>query len=143
MTDIDQVTLPRSEFNKIIDIIHSIKLPESLDPKRLLTIKEASRYLKCSTVSLWKIRKEANLTPTYVGKKIFFQKHVLDQYLGINHTFLFTSRELKEKFNIERLTLLQWEIAGKVRCHIVGVSIKYPITEVYAALKADKKEDKT
>ena len=134
----DEVTIPRTEFNKLIDTIHSLKVVDA--GPGLFTIKEASRYLKCSTVSFWKIRKEANIQPVYIGKKPLFQKSDLDQYINSQNKNLKTPKELYDLFGIPRIVLLQMELERKIKAYYTGQSIKYSISEINKAIQEKKEE---
>lgn len=138
--DNEEITIRRVDLDKFIQAINSIKIPASETSDRLLTIKESSKYLRCSVVSFSKIRKEKNLDYTLVGKKRFFRKSVLDEYLGLNKTLLFTRQQLAEKLSINRFRLLQWEIEGKVTGILVGQEVKYRLSEIVATIKSEKKE---
>jgi hypothetical protein len=77
----DTVTLPKEQFDQLINKVISISKAES---DVLYTTREACKYLKCSSVTFWKIRKEQNASihPVYVRGKMFFRKSILDQYLN-------------------------------------------------------------
>jgi excisionase family DNA binding protein len=50
----------------------------------LLTINQAKRYLKCSRVFLWKLRKDNKIHSVNAGKKVLIQKASIDAYLHLN-----------------------------------------------------------
>jgi excisionase family DNA binding protein len=49
----------------------------------LLTIAEASEYLRCSSVFIWKLRKQGKLKALNAGRKVLIQKSEIDSYLQI------------------------------------------------------------
>lgn len=49
---------------------------------RLITNKEAAAYMRCSTVFLWKMRKEGRLRSLSAGKKVLYEKSELDTFLN-------------------------------------------------------------
>jgi len=48
---------------------------------QLLTIKQATGYLKCSHVFLWKRRLEGKIQTKHAGKKVLIPKASIDAYL--------------------------------------------------------------
>lgn len=77
----DQPLIPREHDKTMIDVVNSVLKPE-LNQDSLLSLEEASRYLRCSIVTFWKIRKEENLLPTIIHKRAYFRKSVIDKYLN-------------------------------------------------------------
>jgi excisionase family DNA binding protein len=73
MTQTDCILLPRVQFDHLLSI--------AMANDELLTTKQAAKYLQCSIVTFWKIRKVANIQSVLVGKKLFFRKEDLDKYL--------------------------------------------------------------
>lgn len=63
------------------DIDETISSILSNQQEILLTTKEAAKYLRCSTVTFWKIRKSGAIKNVFVSKKMFFPKEYLDKYL--------------------------------------------------------------
>lgn len=135
----DEVIIPRQEVNSSIETIHSLKVT---DPgPGLFTIQEASKYLRCSTVSFWKIRKEADLQPVYICKKPFFKKSDLDSYINRNDKSLKTAREIFELLGVPRFLLRRLEVEMIVKSYLIGDVVKYNLTEVYKALQELKKQE--
>ena len=106
----------------------------------LFSIDEAAKYLRCSKVTFWKIRSEANLQATLIGKRPYFHKNVLDDYLGLNNQTLALLGEVLSRFGIDRITLLKLEIDKKIKTYLHEGVFKYKISEVAAALNEEKKE---
>ena len=106
----------------------------------LFSIDEAALYLRISKVTFWKIRSDANLQPTFIGKRPYFHKNVLDNYLGLNHQSLAILSDILTRFNIDRLTLLKLEVDQKVKSYLHDGVFKYKISEVEAALREQKQE---
>jgi excisionase family DNA binding protein len=48
---------------------------------RLLTVREAMEYLRCSRMLLWQIRHRGELSAFKVGKKLLFRRSDLDNFL--------------------------------------------------------------
>jgi len=51
--------------------------------EQLLTIKQATSYLKCSHVFLWKRRNEGKIQTRHAGKKVLIPKASIDAYLQL------------------------------------------------------------
>lgn len=51
---------------------------------RLLTYEEASEYMRCSKVFLWRRKKEGKLKAVTAGKKVLFRRSDIDAYLNLN-----------------------------------------------------------
>lgn len=52
------------------------------EKENLLSLKQAAGYLNISLVSFWRIRKANNLPYCIVGKRHFFRKEILDNYIN-------------------------------------------------------------
>jgi hypothetical protein len=73
----DSINLSRTQFEQLLNTVRSFEN----EPDELYTTKESCKYLKCSSVTFWKIRREENIHPVYIRRKMFFRKSVLDAYL--------------------------------------------------------------
>jgi excisionase family DNA binding protein len=73
----EQIVIKREDFNQFIREVLS-----NTNEKALLTTKEAAKYLRCSLVTFWKIRKSGDINHVLVGKKLLFNKADLDNYLN-------------------------------------------------------------
>jgi excisionase family DNA binding protein len=115
--------------------------PHTVTPIReLYSIDEAAQYLRCSKVTFWKIRSEANLQATFIGKRPYFHKNVLDNYLGLNNQTLAILSDILAMFNVDRITLLKLEVENKIKTYLHDGVLKYKISEVEAALNCNGKE---
>jgi hypothetical protein len=80
------ISLSHSEFTNLIagavtSAIDKRLKPESQD--ELLTSEQAKDYLKCSSVFLWKKRKEGKIQAVNAGKKVLYPKSTLDSFLHL------------------------------------------------------------
>ena len=71
----ETITLSGSRLEKVVSE------PNASGSGEFLTNKEAAKFLRCSTVTFWKIRKDGHVSPAYVGKKMLFRKSDLVGYL--------------------------------------------------------------
>lgn len=69
----DTISIPKAQLSNLLDIAV---------PDQRLTRSEAAGYLNVSEVTLWKIRKEGKIKSVFVGKRPFFNKRDLDNYLS-------------------------------------------------------------
>jgi len=77
---------------RLIDIDNKLKNPSQ--QKKILSLKEASEYLSLSKSSLYKLTSVGKLGFYKTGKKIYFKREQLDEYLTRKY---FKSRaEIKE-----------------------------------------------
>lgn len=80
------INLSHTEFTDLITGAVNTAIDRRLKPTdqdELLTDEQAREYLKCSSVFLWKKRKEGKITAVNAGKKILYPKSVLDSYLQL------------------------------------------------------------
>lgn len=69
-------------FTGIIDTAIARRLKPT-EQDELLTIEQAQEYLKCSSVFLWKKRKEGRINAVNAGKKVLYPKSSLDSFLQL------------------------------------------------------------
>lgn len=128
----------RIEIKEEFDLYFStIKEEAASSETGLLNTKQASKYLRCSTVTFWKIQKENNIEAVWVGKKKYFKKTTLDEYLGLNTNRLYTTGDLVSKFGINKSRLLGWQTDGKVKGVIVKDELRYPIIDVLKTMQSE------
>lgn len=80
------INLSHSEFTDLITGAINTAIDRRLKPTEqdeLLTDEQAREYLKCSSVFLWKKRKEGKIAAVNAGKKILYPKSSLDSYLQL------------------------------------------------------------
>ena len=80
------INLSHTEFTDLITGVVNTAIDRRLKPTEqdeLLTDEQAREYLKCSSVFLWKKRKEGKIKAVNAGKKILYPKSVLDNYLQL------------------------------------------------------------
>ena len=78
--------LPKAISQLCEDMAFIKRQLERLQPAHhdeLYTDAEAKKYLKCSSVFLWKKRKEGKIKAVNAGKKLLYPKSVLDNYLQL------------------------------------------------------------
>lgn len=57
---------------------------ETINPNdKLLTLQEASEYMRVSKVFIWKRRKEGKLKSVAAGKKILLRRSDIDAFLNL------------------------------------------------------------
>jgi excisionase family DNA binding protein len=77
--DIDnKFLLLEDKQNKILEILNSLTVSKTSD---LLSRKEASKYLKISTVTLWELTKEKVLPVVRIKSKVLYLKSDLDTFI--------------------------------------------------------------
>jgi len=79
------INLSHGELTTLISDAVTTAINSRLEPIRqdeLLTISQAAKYLKCSTVFIWKRRKEGKLESVGAGKKILIRMSSIDAYLN-------------------------------------------------------------
>lgn len=80
------INLTHTEFTDLITGAVNTAIDRRLKPTdqdELLTDEQAREYLKCSSVFLWKKRKEGKIKAVNAGKKILYPKSCLDSYLQL------------------------------------------------------------
>lgn len=80
------INLSHTEFTDLITGAVNTAIDRRLKPAdqdELLTDEQAREYLKCSSVFLWKKRKEGKIKAVNAGKKILYPKSALDSYLQL------------------------------------------------------------
>lgn len=80
------INLSHTEFTDLITGAINLAIERRLKPTdqdELLTDEQAREYLKCSSVFLWKKRKEGKIKAVNAGKKILYPKSGLDSYLQL------------------------------------------------------------
>ena len=80
------INLSHTEFTDLITGAVNSAIDRRLKPTdqdELLTDEQAREYLKCSSVFLWKKRKEGKIKAVNAGKKILYPKSALDSYLQL------------------------------------------------------------
>lgn len=80
------INLTHSEFTNLITGAINTAIDRRIKPTdqdELLTDEQARKYLKCSSVFLWKKRKEGKIIAVNAGKKILYPKSALDSYLQL------------------------------------------------------------
>jgi excisionase family DNA binding protein len=50
----------------------------------LFTESEAARYLRISARNLWQLRKAGKIRVTRIGRKVFYRRENLDQFIAAN-----------------------------------------------------------
>jgi len=53
------------------------------DSDTLFTVGQATEYMQCSDVFLWKLRRDGKIMSTNAGKKILIPKSSIDRYLNL------------------------------------------------------------
>lgn len=80
------INLSHSEFTNLITGAINSAIDRRLKPAdhdELYTLDEAKKYMKCSSVFLWKKRKEGKINAVNAGKKVLYPKSSLDSYLQL------------------------------------------------------------
>lgn len=80
------ISLSHQELTDLIQTAVTTAVNSRLQPaeqENLMTVEEASQYLKCSQVFLWKKRKEGKIIAVNAGKKVLYPKSSLDAYLQL------------------------------------------------------------
>jgi hypothetical protein len=80
------INLSHNEFTDLITGAINSAIDRRLKPEQrdeLLTDEQAREYLKCSSVFLWKKRKEGKIKALNAGKKILYPKSNLDNYIQL------------------------------------------------------------
>ncbi len=80
------INLSHTEFTDLITGAINTAIDRRLKPTEqddLFTTEQATDYLKCSSVFLWKRRKEGKIAAVNAGKKILYPKSSLDNYLQL------------------------------------------------------------
>lgn len=80
------INLPYNEFTDLITGVINSAIDRRLKPSEqdeLLTDQQAKEYLKCSSVFLWKKRKEGKIKAVNAGKKVLYPKSSLDRFLQL------------------------------------------------------------
>jgi excisionase family DNA binding protein len=80
------INLSHTEFTDLITYAVNSAIDRRLKPAdhdELFTDEQAREYLKCSSVFLWKKRKEGKIKAVNAGKKILYPKSALDSYLQL------------------------------------------------------------
>lgn len=113
---------------------------EIVSPNDLLTNRQAAKYLNCSTVGLWRIRKAGQIQPVLVGKKILFRRSELDRYMGKDADKFYTRKDLQERFNISAHVILAWDSEGKLRSCFFDGQVQYRLGDLYKILNESKRE---
>jgi excisionase family DNA binding protein len=57
---------------------YTTSVEKNILSERLLTIKQAGEYIKCSRWLLWHLRKSGKLSALHAGKKVLISKQELD-----------------------------------------------------------------
>ena len=79
-------SLSTLELTDLIDNAVTTAIDRKLSPPKsdeLLTTTEAAKYLRCSSVFLWKKRKEGLIKTVNAGTKVLFPKSSLIAFLQI------------------------------------------------------------
>jgi hypothetical protein len=82
------INLSHSEFTDLITGAINTAIDRKLkqaDQDELFTGEQAMDYMKCSSVFLWKKRKEGKISAVNAGKKVLYPKSSLDQYLQLKN----------------------------------------------------------
>lgn len=80
------INLSHTEFTNLINNAVTAAIENRLKPTEqdeLLTDNQAKEYLKCSSVFLWKRRKEGKIKAVNAGKKLLYPKSSLNDYLQL------------------------------------------------------------
>lgn len=80
------INLSHTEFTNLINnaVISAIdNRLKPTDADELFTDQQAKDYLKCSSVFLWKKRKEGKIKALNAGKKLLYPKSSLNDYLQL------------------------------------------------------------
>jgi excisionase family DNA binding protein len=80
------INLSHTELTELINNAVATAIDHKLRPTEqdeLLTIEQATDYLKCSAVFLWKKRKEGKIIAVNAGKKVLYPKSALNEYLQL------------------------------------------------------------
>jgi hypothetical protein len=80
------INVSPSEFSELINAAVSSAIEKRIKPAdhdELFTDQQARKYLKCSSVFLWKKRKEGKITAVNAGKKVLYPKSALDNFLQL------------------------------------------------------------
>ncbi|MBD0332749.1 MAG: helix-turn-helix domain-containing protein [Chitinophagaceae bacterium] len=79
-------SLTELELTHLIRNAVAVEIERRLAPSQqdeLYTDPQARAYLKCSSVFLWKKRKEGKIKAVNAGKKLLYPKSSLDNYLQL------------------------------------------------------------
>jgi hypothetical protein len=80
------ISLSHTELTELIGLAVAAALDKRMKPApddELFTDKEATQYMKCSSVFLWKKRKQGAIVAVHAGKKILYPKSSLDNFLRL------------------------------------------------------------
>ena len=80
------INLSHNEFTDLITGAINTAIDRRIKPTdqdELFTDEQARKYLKCSSVFLWKRRKEGKIIAVNAGKKVLYPKSALDNYLHL------------------------------------------------------------
>jgi excisionase family DNA binding protein len=80
------ISLSHSEFTNLITGAVTSAIDKRLKPEtqeELLTSEQARSYLKCSSVFLWKKRREGKIKAVTAGRKVLYPKSTLDTFLHL------------------------------------------------------------
>jgi hypothetical protein len=86
MAETFSTTVELQQLEKIIKNAVCNAIERLGDPRledKLFTEEEATKYLKCSSVTLWQKRKEGKIKVIKSGRINLYTKSSLDLYLGI------------------------------------------------------------
>ncbi len=79
------ISLSHGELKQLIEDAVTTAIDRRLMPQKadeLLTDEQARKYLKCSSVFLWKKRKEGKIKAVNAGKKVLYPLSALNEYLN-------------------------------------------------------------
>ena len=79
------ISLSHGELTQLINDAVSSAIDRRLMPTKqdeLLTDEQAQQYLKCSSVFLWKRRKEGKIKALNAGKKVLYPLSALNEYIN-------------------------------------------------------------
>lgn len=80
------INLSHAEFTDFFTGVINAAIDRRLKPTdqdELFTTDQATKYVKCSAVFLWKKRKEGKIEAVNAGKKVLYPKSGLDRYLQL------------------------------------------------------------
>ncbi len=64
-------------FKEVVNEFFTGKEPETSNPEELLTPEEAAKFLKCTTTSLWRMRKAGTIRLYGLAGKRFYKRSEL------------------------------------------------------------------
>lgn len=82
------ISISALEFEQLIDTAVGKAISSKMNPverDELLTVAQAQKYLSCSDVFLWSLRKEGKIHSVNAGKKILIPKSSIDAYLQLKN----------------------------------------------------------